>query len=180
LQRGLRGFAKNINKPRCTGKLSKISHISHESSPFSNFLVLLILVECGQIANQEMGLEPKALEHVVHLNAVNRVSIPRNQATAKIPASPSLEIRSQLLIYARYCGGGHRLFGLHNHQASRAWAPGVIHVQAVSSSRLSINPFSLAAKNVSSRTVTVSSPCPASADSDCGTATKVRVFFAEA
>jgi hypothetical protein len=67
---------------------------------------------------------------------------------------------------------------MRGHQASRAWAPGVIHVQVISSSRLSMNPFSLAARNVSSRTVTVSSPCSESAESPCGAATKVREFFA--
>ena len=71
-----------------------------------------------------------------------------------------------------------RLYTLHGHQASRACDPGVIHVQVISSSRLSINPFSLAAKNLSSRTVTVSSPCPPGADSHGGTAMKVRPSFA--
>jgi hypothetical protein len=107
---------------------------------------------------------------------------PRNPATQP-PQNPllcSFEIHSQLPPHARYCRRDHHLSRLHDHQASRAWAPGVIHVQVISFSRPTISPFSLAAKNVSSRTVTVSSFCLASVDSDCGKATKVRVFFAVA
>ena len=54
--------------------------------------------------------------------------------------------------------------------------PGVIHAQVISSSQLSMN-LSLAARNMSYRTVTVSSPCSASTDSNSGTATEVREIF---
>ena len=56
----------------------------------------------------------------------------------------------------------------------------MIHVQVISSSQLSMNPFSLAAKNLSSRTMAVSSPsCPAArADSYGSTVMKVKAFSA--
>ena len=44
----------------------------------------------------------------------------------------------------------------HSHQVSRVWAREATHVQGVASSRPSMNPFSVAATNMSSRTVTAS------------------------
>ena len=69
-------------------------------------------------------------------------------------------------------------YDTQSHQAIWAWAPGTIHVQGVSFSQLSMNPFSLAATNTLSRTITTSSLSLAGVESDWDAATKVRVFFA--
>ena len=125
-----------------------------------------------------MGLELRTLKHLyLRQRRGSYGSMSRINPVTKKRKTPS----SALLKSVRSCSSveeTNHLSNLHNHQSSRAWAPGMAHVQAISSSRLSINPFSLAAKNVSSRTVTVSSSCPANADSDGGTATKIRPSFA--
>ena len=106
-----------------------------------------------------------------------------NQPTTTYPIpqpSHSIAPFPALFTVAHQCNVSQEKAGfytLHVHQASRACDPGVIHVQVISSSRLNMNPFSLAAKNLSSRIVTVSSPCPPKADSHGGTAMKVRASF---
>lgn len=63
------------------------------------------------------------------------------------------------------------------HQASSSLVTGVIHNYTVSSSLLSMNPFSLAATNASLKTVTVSPACSAAAESDGDPATDVTASF---
>jgi hypothetical protein len=67
------------------------------------------------------------------------------------------------------------------HQVRRAWAPGAINVHGAEHPRLSMNPFSFAARKVSSRTMTSSSSPSSKSGSapslTCGEATNARVFL---
>jgi hypothetical protein len=102
-----------------------------------------------------------------------------------LPPNPtSLSSVTSMISENQYTNSGNHvccefhniLLSFHDHHASCAAEPGAVHVQATSSPRLIMNPFSLAATNACSTIVTEFSSSTA-AESDSSAANNVRVFF---